>query len=159
MARWRAVARGPDALVFSDLIAGLPAALRAEPSSEDAGELITSALDVLTDAAVRGRLPHETPMLPARRGRKPLQPGAGEGTFPTYRASMASAVATATAACASSAVAGVPPSSEVLSSFSDSCMVFERSLAVTLSSEYQEGATWTYPVPLRAESVVGPRPG
>ncbi|MDJ0358043.1 DEAD/DEAH box helicase [Paenarthrobacter sp. PH39-S1] len=77
-ARWRAVLRGPDALAFGDLIAGMPAAFRAEPGSEDAGELITSALDVLTDAAVRGRLPHDLPMLPPRRGRKPLQPRAAE---------------------------------------------------------------------------------
>ncbi|WP_434621611.1 DEAD/DEAH box helicase [Arthrobacter sp. A5] len=77
-ARWRAVLRGPDALAFGDLIAGMPAAFRAEPGSEDAGELITSSLDVLTDAAVRGRLPRNLPMLPPRRGRKPLQPRAAE---------------------------------------------------------------------------------
>ncbi|WP_245933675.1 DEAD/DEAH box helicase [Arthrobacter livingstonensis] len=77
-ARWRAVLRGPDALAFGDLIAGMPPAFRAEPGSEDAGELAATALDVLTDAAVRARLPRELPMLPPRRGRKPLQPRAAE---------------------------------------------------------------------------------
>lgn len=77
-ARWRALLRGPDALAFSELIAAMPAAFRAEPGSEDAGELITSTLDILTDAAVRGRLPRDLSMLPPRRGRKPRQPPAAE---------------------------------------------------------------------------------
>ncbi|MHB1235601.1 MAG: DEAD/DEAH box helicase, partial [Microbacteriaceae bacterium] len=73
VARWRAVLRGPDALAFSELIAATPAAFRAEPGSEDAGELITSALDILTDAAVRARLPRDLSILPSRRGRQPRQ--------------------------------------------------------------------------------------
>lgn len=76
-ARWRAVLRGPDALAFGELTAATPASFRAEPGSENAGELIAAALDVLTDAAARDRLPREAP-LPPRRGRKPLQPRAAE---------------------------------------------------------------------------------
>ena len=38
-ARWRAVLRGPDALAFSDLTAGMPPSFRAAPASEDAGAL------------------------------------------------------------------------------------------------------------------------
>ncbi|WP_253905680.1 DEAD/DEAH box helicase [Arthrobacter sp. H5] len=77
-ARWRSVLRGPDALTFGELIAATPAAFRAAPGSEDAGELIASTLDSLTDAAVRRRLPSGLAMLPPRRGRKPLQPRAAE---------------------------------------------------------------------------------
>ncbi|WP_113719344.1 DEAD/DEAH box helicase [Arthrobacter dokdonensis] len=77
-ARWRAVLRGPDALAFGDLIAGMPPSFRAEPGSEDAGELAASALDVLTDAAVRDRLPGGLAVLPPRRGRKPRQLPAAE---------------------------------------------------------------------------------
>jgi len=77
-ARWRAVLRGPDALAFGGLVAATPPALRAGPGSEDAGALIASALDVLTDGAVRGRLPRDLRLLPPRRGRKPLQPPAAE---------------------------------------------------------------------------------
>ncbi|MDI3193236.1 DEAD/DEAH box helicase [Pseudarthrobacter sp. AL07] len=77
-ARWRAVLRGPDALAFGDLIASMPPVFRAEPGSEDAGELAASALHAFTDAAVRARLPRELPMLPPHRGRKPLQPRAAE---------------------------------------------------------------------------------
>ncbi|MBP2375181.1 DEAD/DEAH box helicase [Paeniglutamicibacter psychrophenolicus] len=72
-ARWRAVLRGPDALAFGDLTAATPPSFRAEPGSEDAGELVAAALDVLTDAAVRRRLPTDLRILPPRRGRKPGQ--------------------------------------------------------------------------------------
>ncbi|MDQ0094560.1 SNF2 helicase-associated domain-containing protein [Paeniglutamicibacter psychrophenolicus] len=71
--RWRAVLRGPDALAFGDLTAATPPSFRAEPGSEDAGELVAAALDVLTDAAVRRRLPTDLRILPPRRGRKPGQ--------------------------------------------------------------------------------------
>ena len=77
-ARWRAVLRGSDALALGDFIAATPPAFRAEPGSEDAGELIMSALDVLTDAAVRAMLPSDLPMLPPRRGRRPRQQPAAE---------------------------------------------------------------------------------
>ncbi|MET3767769.1 SNF2 family DNA or RNA helicase [Marisediminicola sp. UYEF4] len=84
-ARWRAVLRGPDALVFGDLVAATPPAFRAEPGSEDSSELIAVALDTLTDAAVRRRLPDDLPMLPPRRGPKPLQPRAGEAWLGALR--------------------------------------------------------------------------
>lgn len=84
-ARWRAVLRGPDALAFSDLIAGMPPSFRAAPASEDAGALATLALDVLADAVVRGRLPEGTAMLPPRRGRKPRQVPAAEAWLEALR--------------------------------------------------------------------------
>lgn len=84
-ARWRAVLRGPDAVAFGDLVAATPASFRSEPGSESASELIASALDVLTDAAVRARLPRELPLLPPRRGRKPLQPHAAEAWLEALR--------------------------------------------------------------------------
>ena len=85
-ARWRAVLRGPDALAFGELVAATPPAFRAEPGSADAGELITSALDVFTDAAVRGRIPRELPMMPPRRGRKPVHPRTVEVWLDALRA-------------------------------------------------------------------------
>ena len=84
--RWRAVLRGPDALAFGELVAATPPAFRAEPGSDDAGDLIASALDVLTDSAVRGRLPRDVSMLPPRRGRKPLQSPAAEAWLESLRA-------------------------------------------------------------------------
>ena len=84
-ARWRAVLRGPDALAFGDLITATPPAFRAEPGSEDAGGLIAVALDTLTDAAVRRRLPGDLPTLPPSRGRKPLQPRAVEAWLEALR--------------------------------------------------------------------------
>lgn len=83
--RWRPVLRGPDALAFGELTAATPASFRAEPGSEDAGELIASALDVLTDAAVRDRLPPDLPLLPPRRGRKPLNARAAEAWLEALR--------------------------------------------------------------------------
>lgn len=77
-ARWRAVLRGADTLAFGELVAATPAAFRAEPGSENAGRLVASALDVLVDAAVRSRLPHDLQPLPPRRGRAPQQPPAVE---------------------------------------------------------------------------------
>lgn len=77
-ARWRAVLRGPDALAFGELVAAVPPSFRSEPGSEDAGELVASALKVLTDAAIRARLPHDQALLPPRRGRKPKHPRAAE---------------------------------------------------------------------------------
>ncbi|WP_235861537.1 DEAD/DEAH box helicase [Tersicoccus phoenicis] len=84
-ARWRAVLRGPDALAFGDLIAATPPAFRAEPGSEDAGQLVAVALAALTDAAVRLRLPDDLPMLPPRRGRKPLKPRAVDAWLEALR--------------------------------------------------------------------------
>ena len=84
-ARWRAVLRGPDALALGEMTAATPPAFRAEPGSEDAGELIAVALDTLTDAAVRRRLPDDLPMLPPRRGRKPLQTRAVEAWLEALR--------------------------------------------------------------------------
>lgn len=84
-ARWRAVLRGADALAFGDLIAATPPAFRAAPGAQDAGALIAVALDTLTDAAVRHRLPVDLAMLPPRRGRKPLQPRAAEAWLEALR--------------------------------------------------------------------------
>ncbi|MDJ0315345.1 DEAD/DEAH box helicase [Arthrobacter sp. H35-D1] len=84
-ARWRAVLRGPDALAFSDLTAGMPPSFRAAPASEDAGALAALALDVLADAVVRGRLPEGMAMLPSRRGRTPRQVPAAEAWVEALR--------------------------------------------------------------------------
>ncbi|MEW1980658.1 DEAD/DEAH box helicase [Citricoccus sp. NPDC079358] len=77
-ARWRAVLRGPDALAFGEFVTAMPPSFRAEPGSEDAGELAASALDVLTDEAVRARQPEDLVLLPPRRGRTPKHPRAAE---------------------------------------------------------------------------------
>jgi superfamily II DNA or RNA helicase len=67
-ARWRPVLGGADAQRARDLAAAMPASCRAV-AGEPPGVLLAAALDALSDAAARTRLPG--PLLPARRGRTP----------------------------------------------------------------------------------------
>jgi hypothetical protein len=67
-ARWRPVLGGADVQRARDLAAAMPASCRAV-DGEPAGTVLTAALDALTDAAARRRLPGS--LLPARRGRTP----------------------------------------------------------------------------------------
>jgi superfamily II DNA or RNA helicase len=67
-ARWRPVLDGADAQRARDLAAAMPASCRAAVP-EPPGPLLAGALDCLTDAAARTRLP--APLLSARRGRTP----------------------------------------------------------------------------------------
>ena len=69
-ARWRPVLGGTDAQRARDLAAAMPASCRAV-AGEPPGVLLAAALDGLTDAAARTRLPGS--LLPARRGRTPAQ--------------------------------------------------------------------------------------
>jgi SNF2 family DNA or RNA helicase len=67
-ARWRPVLGGADAQRARDLAAAMPASCRAVVG-EPPGVLLAGALDALSDASARTRLPG--PLLPARRGRTP----------------------------------------------------------------------------------------
>jgi len=67
-ARWRPVLGGTDAQRAHDLAAAMPASCRAV-AGEPPGAVAAAALDGLTDAAARARLPGS--LLPARRGRTP----------------------------------------------------------------------------------------
>ncbi|MEN3264149.1 SNF2 helicase-associated domain-containing protein, partial [Pseudonocardia sp.] len=91
LARWRPVVQGLDAVTLDALVAALPPVGRAEvvgpvrgtvPIPEaDPHELVTDALAVLTDAAVRDRLARATEpvtLLPPRRPRAPRQVPAAE---------------------------------------------------------------------------------
>jgi SNF2 family DNA or RNA helicase len=69
-ARWRPVLGGVDAQRARDLAAAMPASCRAE-GGEPPGLLLAAALECLTDAAARVRLP--AALLPARRGRTPAR--------------------------------------------------------------------------------------
>src|SRR5580692_5261026 len=69
-ARWRPVLGGTDAQRARDLAAAMPASCRAVAGDPPA-VLLAAALDGLTDAAARTRLPGS--LLPARRGRTPAQ--------------------------------------------------------------------------------------
>ncbi|HTX27500.1 MAG TPA: SNF2-related protein [Streptosporangiaceae bacterium] len=69
-ARWRPVLDGADAQRARDLAAAMPASCRAA-GPEPPGLLLAAALDCLTDAAARTRLP--APLLSARRGRTPAR--------------------------------------------------------------------------------------
>src|SRR5580692_6433493 len=69
-ARWRPVLGGADAQRARDLAAAMPASCRCA-GDLSAGLLLADALDALTDAAARTRLP--APLLPARRGRGPAR--------------------------------------------------------------------------------------
>lgn len=71
VAYWRPVVQGPDIAALNALIAAMPPVCRAEPATPDAHELATAALDALTDAAVRTRLPAGLDLLGPRRGRRP----------------------------------------------------------------------------------------
>jgi SNF2 family DNA or RNA helicase len=67
-ARWRPVLGGADAQRARDLAQAMPASCRAE-AGEPPGALLVAALEGLTDAAARARLPGS--LLPERRGRTP----------------------------------------------------------------------------------------
>ena len=67
-ARWRPVLGGTDVQRARDLAAAMPASCRAV-AGDPPGVLLAAALDGLTDAAARTRLPGS--LLPARRGRTP----------------------------------------------------------------------------------------
>jgi len=67
-ARWRPVLGGAEAQRARDLAAAMPPSCRAV-AGEPPGVLLAAALDALTDAAARTRLPGS--LLPARRGRTP----------------------------------------------------------------------------------------
>jgi SNF2 family DNA or RNA helicase len=68
-ARWRPVITGADAERFRELARAMPPACRAADGGRPASELLLEALTGLTDAAVRGIVPH--PLLPERTGRVP----------------------------------------------------------------------------------------
>jgi superfamily II DNA or RNA helicase len=69
-ARWRPVLGGADAQRGHDLAAAMPASCRAV-AGDPPGLLLAGALESLTDAAARSRLPAS--LLPARRGRSPVR--------------------------------------------------------------------------------------
>ena len=69
-ARWRPVLGGADVQRARDLAAAMPPACRAL-GVETPGPLLGDALDALTDAAARARLPSS--LLPGRRGRVPAR--------------------------------------------------------------------------------------
>ena len=69
-ARWRPVLGGADAQRGRDLAAAMPPSCRAL-DGEPPGTLLAGALESLTDAAARSRLPAS--LLPARRGRTPAR--------------------------------------------------------------------------------------
>ncbi|MEO5876078.1 MAG: DEAD/DEAH box helicase [Streptosporangiaceae bacterium] len=66
VARWRPL---PDHARFRELVAAMPPACRAVGTGLPAAQVLTEALDGLTDTAVRGTVPH--PLLPARKGGAP----------------------------------------------------------------------------------------
>jgi superfamily II DNA or RNA helicase len=67
---WRPVLDASDAQRARDLAMAMPPACRAAEDAP-AGALLASALDALADAAARTRL--QAPLLPARRGRRPVR--------------------------------------------------------------------------------------
>jgi superfamily II DNA or RNA helicase len=69
-ARWRPVLGGADAQRGHDLAAAMPPSCRAV-AGEPPGLLLAGALEALTDAAARSRLPAS--LLPPRRGRTPAR--------------------------------------------------------------------------------------
>jgi SNF2 family DNA or RNA helicase len=75
-AQWQPVLVGPDAVRARELVATLPPAVRAAMPDASAADVVSKALDALTDAAVRSRLAKaDVPLLPPRRsraGRVPL---------------------------------------------------------------------------------------
>ena len=78
-ARWRPVLGGAEAQRARDLAAAMPPSCRAV-AGEPPGVLLAAALDALTDAAARTRLPGS--LLPARRGRTPATFLWPNGTWP-----------------------------------------------------------------------------
>src|SRR5690348_6701325 len=72
-ARWRPVLSGADAERARELAAGIPALCRAtEASGQSSAEILTEALEALTDAAARARLGGQ-PLLQPRKGRRPAR--------------------------------------------------------------------------------------
>ena len=72
-ARWRVVLGGGDAERARELASGMPAVWRAtRVEGEDSARILTGALDGVADATVRDRL-GVLPLLPARRGRRPVR--------------------------------------------------------------------------------------
>jgi SNF2 family DNA or RNA helicase len=69
-ARWRPVLGGADAQRARDLAAAMPPSCRAA-DADSPGPVLGGALEALTDAAARSRLP--ATLLPARRGRTPAR--------------------------------------------------------------------------------------
>ena len=69
-ARWRPVLSGADAERARELAFGIPPLCRAaDAGGASSAQILTAALDALTDAAARAALVGQ-PMLPARRGRR-----------------------------------------------------------------------------------------
>jgi SNF2 family DNA or RNA helicase/intein/homing endonuclease len=68
-ARWRPVITGADAERFRELAGAMPPACRAADEGRPAGAVLLDALTGLTDAAVRGIVPH--PLLAERTSRVP----------------------------------------------------------------------------------------
>jgi superfamily II DNA or RNA helicase len=77
-ARWRPVLGGADAQRARDLAAAMPPSCRAA-GAEPPGDLLAGALEYLTDAAARTRLPPS--LLPPRRGRTPARIPVSERYF------------------------------------------------------------------------------
>ena len=71
LARWRPALQGPDVVAFGALVTAMPPVCRAELGRDDAHDLVTDALHVLTDAASRDRLGPGVDLVPPRRGRRP----------------------------------------------------------------------------------------
>src|SRR5262249_12837223 len=57
VARWRPVVQGRDVVAVHELVTAMPPVCRAVPGRDDPHELVTAALRVLVDAAVREMLP------------------------------------------------------------------------------------------------------
>jgi ribosomal protein L29 len=74
LARWRPALQGPDVVAFGALVTAMPPVCRAGLDWEDAHDLVTDALQVLTDAASRDRLGPGVDLVPSRRGRRPKRP-------------------------------------------------------------------------------------
>ena len=68
-ARWHPVITGDDAARFRELASAMPPACRAGDGDRPASQVLREALSGLTDAAVRGLVPH--PLLGERKGRIP----------------------------------------------------------------------------------------
>jgi len=68
IACWRPVLQGRDVVAMTSLASAMPPVCRAEVGGHDPYDLVTSALDAMTDAAVRAVLP-PMDLVPPRRGR------------------------------------------------------------------------------------------
>ncbi|SDY89245.1 hypothetical protein SAMN05661080_04930 [Modestobacter sp. DSM 44400] len=127
-ARWRPIVTGPDAVTMHGLVAAMPPVARAEQdgrggtAGQDPAGLVTDALDVLVDRAVRvarARSAASLDLLPPRRGRRPrhLPPAegwlsaltAGDGRFPADQSVDESGIAELAEALAGWDAVGVEP--------------------------------------------------